>query len=61
VIFNDLGELLKLALTSGNVDDRKPVPKLVKELFNKLFGDIGYITRSLFELLLETFNFQLIA
>jgi hypothetical protein len=60
VVFNDRGELLNLALTSGNVDDRKPVPKLVKELFGKLFGDNGDVSQPLFELLLETFNIQLI-
>lgn len=60
LVFNDRGELLNLALTPGNVDDRKPVPKLVKELFGKLFGDKGYISQPLFELLLDTFNIQLI-
>jgi hypothetical protein len=41
LVFNDRGELLNLALTPGNVDDRKPVPKLVKELFGKQFADKG--------------------
>jgi hypothetical protein len=35
LLVNDRGELLSSALTPGNVDDRKPVPKLVKELFGK--------------------------
>jgi len=30
---NDRGELLNTLLTPGNVDDRKPVPKLVRKLF----------------------------
>jgi hypothetical protein len=60
LIFNDRGELLNLALTPGNVDDRKPVPKLVKYLFGKLFGDKGYLSQPLFELLLNTSNLQLI-
>ena len=60
LVFNDRGELLNLALIPGNVDDRKPVPKLVKELFGKLFGDKGYVSQPLFELLLDTFNIQLI-
>jgi hypothetical protein len=41
LVFNDRGELLNLMLTPGNVDDRKPVPKLVRKLFGKLFGDNG--------------------
>lgn len=60
MIVNDRGELLSLMLTPGNVDDRKPVPDLVEELFGKLFADKGYISQPLFELLLETFNIQLI-
>jgi hypothetical protein len=39
--------------TLGNVDDRKPVPKMVKALFGKLFGDKGYLSNALFESLLE--------
>ena len=50
---NDRGELLACCLTAGNVDDRTPVPQMVKRLHGKLFGDRGYIstplTQSLFE------------
>jgi hypothetical protein len=53
LIINDCGELLSLRVTPGNVDDRRPVPKLVKELFGKLFGDKGYISHTLFETLYE--------
>lgn len=60
LVFNDCGELLNLVLTPGNVDDRKPVPKLVRRLFGKLFGDKGYLSKKLFEELLRTFNIQLI-
>ena len=60
LVFNDCGELLNLVLTPGNVDDRKPVPKLVRRLFGKLFGDKGYLSKKLFEELLKTFNVQLI-
>jgi len=41
LVINDCGELLSLRLTPGNVDDRRPVPELVKDLFGKLFGDKG--------------------
>ena len=47
LVVNDRGELLACRLTAGNVDDRKPVPKLVKELFGKLFGDKGYLSQPL--------------
>jgi hypothetical protein len=60
LIFNDRGELLNLMLTPGNVDDRKPVPKLVRRLFGKLFGDKGYLSKKLSEELRRTFNVQLI-
>jgi transposase len=60
LIFNDRGELLNLMLTPGNVDDRKPVPKMVRRLFGKLFADKGYISQKLFEELLRTFNVQLV-
>jgi hypothetical protein len=60
VVVNDRGELLNVTLTPGNVDDRKPVPNLVKDLFGKLFADKGYISQPLFELLLEAFDVQLI-
>ena len=60
LIVNDRGELLNLMLTSGNVDDRKPVPGMAKELFGKLFADKGYISKKLREELLRTFNVQLI-
>ncbi len=41
LVVNDRGELLAFCLTPGNVDDRRPVPRLVRRLFGKLFGDRG--------------------
>lgn len=58
--FNDLGELLNPVLTPENIDDRKPIPRLVCKLFGKLFVDKGYLSRKLFEELLGTFQIQLI-
>jgi hypothetical protein len=49
LIFNDRGELLNMTLTPGNVDDRVPVPDMVKDLFGKIFADKGYISQPLFE------------
>jgi hypothetical protein len=53
LLINDCGELLSLRLTPGNVDDRRPVPELVKDLFGKLFGDKGYVSQPLFEMLYD--------
>ena len=47
LVVNDRGELLAFCLTRGNVDDRRPVPRLVRRLFGKLFGDRGYISQAL--------------
>jgi len=60
LVINDRGELLNVLLTPGNVDDRKPVPKLVHKLFGKVFGDKGYISHALYELLLQAFGVQLV-
>jgi transposase len=60
LVINDRGELLNVTLTPGNVDDRKPVPKLVRKLFGKLFGDKGYVSKELYQLLLQTFGVQLV-
>jgi Transposase DDE domain len=49
VVVNDRGELLAFCLTPGNLDDRKPVPRLVRRLFGRLFGDKGYISAALAE------------
>jgi hypothetical protein len=50
---NDRGERLSCCLTPGNVDDRAPVPGMVKRLRGKLFGDRGYISAPLTQLLFE--------
>jgi Transposase DDE domain len=44
---NEQGEILNLNITPGNVDARKPVTKLMKSLFGKVFGDRGYVSKSL--------------
>ena len=50
---NDRGDLLACCLTPGNVDDRAPVPSLVKRLRGKVFGDRGYISAPLTQVLFE--------
>ena len=53
LVVNDMGEVLGFCVTPGNVDDRVPVPKMVRSLIGKLFGDRGYISRELFLNLLQ--------
>jgi hypothetical protein len=60
LVVNDRGELLAFCLTPGNVDDRRPVPRLVRRLFGKLFGVKGYISQDLAEELLVTQGVRLI-
>lgn len=60
LVINDRGELLAVTLTPGNVDDRKPVPQLAKNLFGKLFGDKGYISQPLRDLLRQTIGVFLV-
>lgn len=53
LIVNDQGELLAVQLTPGNVDDRQPLPEMSEKLYGKLFGDKGYLSQPLFEMLFE--------
>jgi hypothetical protein len=51
LIINDRGEILDFMLTQGNVDDREPLrnKSFHDKIFGKLFGDKGYICKTLFE------------
>lgn len=53
LIINDKGEILSFYLTRDNVDDRdvKVITNMTKELFGKIFGDEGYISKALSDLL----------
>ncbi len=53
LIINDKGEILNFYLTKGNVDDRdaKTITNMTKKIFGKLFGDKGYISKALSDLL----------
>ena len=55
LVVNDKGELLNFCITPANVDDRNlsVIQALCKQLFGKLYGDKGYISASLCELLFE--------
>lgn len=48
LIVDEKGELIKVKLTPGNVDDRSVLPKMTKNITGFLFGDKGYISKKLF-------------
>jgi DDE family transposase len=54
------GDLLAFCLTPGNLDDRRPVPRLVWRLFGKLYEDRGYLSQPLAEQLLSTCGLHVI-
>ena len=63
LVVNDRGEVLAFCLTPGHVDDRRPLPKLlrrVRRLFGKLFADRGYVSQPLAEQLLVEQGIHLI-
>jgi hypothetical protein len=60
LVVNDRGDLLAFCLTPGKVGDRRPVPRLVRRLVGKLFGDRGDISHPLAEHLLVEHSIQLI-
>jgi len=53
LVINDKGEILSFYLTKGNVDDRdiKVLSKMTENVFGKLFGDKGYVSKLLSDLL----------
>jgi hypothetical protein len=53
LIINDKGEILSFYLSKGNTDDRdlKTITQMTKDIFGKLFGDKGYISKALSDLL----------
>lgn len=53
IVINDKGEILSFAITQANVDDREPLKNegFLKSIFGKLFGDKGYISDKLQQLL----------
>jgi len=49
LIVNACGQLLAFGLSSGNTDDRQPIPQLTHGLGGKLLGDKGYLSQPLFD------------
>jgi hypothetical protein len=56
---SERGELLSWFITPGNCDDRRPIPKLARKLWGKLFGDKGYVSNPL-KLFLSESNIEFI-
>lgn len=48
IVINDLGDIVAVKITKGNVDDRAPLPGMVKTLKGILLADKGYIGKKLF-------------
>jgi len=55
LIVNESGEIINFVFTPGNIDDRNEnvIKKLTKNITGKLFGDKGYLSKKLFEMLYE--------
>lgn len=53
LVINDVGELVNVALTTGDIDDRVPVPTLTQGLMGSIYGDKGYLSGSLYAMLKE--------
>lgn len=53
MLFNTNGQIVRLCITPGNVDDRKPVPDMLQGITAKLIGDRGYLSQKLFEQLFD--------
>ena len=46
-VFNTHGDIVRMQITGGNVNDRSPVKKLLKDISCKLIGDKGYLSKKL--------------
>lgn len=52
IVINELGQIIDFLITQANVDDRTPLKEnLLKRIWGKLYGDKGYVGKSLGELL----------
>ena len=61
LVVNELGEIVNMSLTPGNIDDRKPVVELLTELWGKVFADRGYVSQKLATKLLKDFGIEFFA
>lgn len=53
IVINDKGEILSLCVTQANIGDQDSLKNegFLKDIFGKLFGDKGYISKKLQKLL----------
>jgi len=49
LIINPKGGLVKASFSAGNKDDRKHMENMMKNIYGKIFGDRGYISKDLFQ------------
>ena len=47
IIVNRISEIVSACMTTGNVDDRKPVKKMCRGKVRVIYGDRGYISQKL--------------
>jgi len=54
LVINELGQIVDFQITQANVDDRTPIKKnLLKKIWGKLYGDKGYLSKTLCNTLFE--------
>jgi hypothetical protein len=53
LVINHRAEIIAFRLTGGHVNDRIPVPNLLKGIKGRVYADKGYIGARLFKILLE--------
>ncbi len=55
IVINDKGELLDFMITRASEDDRAPLKQgnILKKIFGSLYGDKGYISKELVEMLFD--------
>lgn len=53
LVVNESGEIISFLITPGNVSDVTVVDQLTKKMHGKLFGDKGYISRTLSNRLID--------
>ena len=51
MIINDVGQIMAIKITKGNIDDRTPVAELTKKLKGSIYADKSYIRADLFKAL----------
>lgn len=60
LVVNDRGEILAVKCTTGKAHDISMLDSLCAQLWGKLFGDKGYISKEKADLLMEKYGIELI-